>query len=133
MTIARDILDRRRAVVDQLDADDADRRLEAMAPGSMPAHMRKRHGEADRPVAAHAEIADIVEEDDAGRAGRVVRLAQQRADQRVVAARLVDGEAADMIELARRSGAPLGERPAPERRPAVDDHAASARPRCGSR
>ncbi len=63
--IALDIFDRRRAVVDQFYADHADRRLEAMASGLEPAHMRERHGETDRAVAAHADIADIVEVDDA--------------------------------------------------------------------
>ena len=67
-TITLDILDRRRAAVDQLHADHPDRGLEAMASGLEPAHMRKRHGETDRPVAAHADSADIVEVDDARRA-----------------------------------------------------------------
>src|ERR1700722_12402889 len=66
-TVALNILDRRRAIVDQFHADHADRGLEAMASGLEPAHMRKRHGKADRAVAAHADISDIVEEDDAGR------------------------------------------------------------------
>ena len=65
-TIALDILDRRRAAVDELHADRSDRRLEAMAPRLEPAHIAQGHGKADRAVAAHAEISDIVEEDDAG-------------------------------------------------------------------
>ncbi len=52
-----------------------------------------------------------------------MRLAEERADQRVVAARLVDGEAADMIELGGEAAQPLSKRPVAERRPAVDDHA----------
>src|SRR5579863_802637 len=67
-SMALDILDDGRLVIDKLDADDSDRRLEAMAPSPEAPHMGERDGEADRPVAAHAEIADIVEEDDARRA-----------------------------------------------------------------
>src|SRR5579863_4272142 len=66
--ITLDILDNGCRIVDQFDADDSDRRLEAMAPSPEAPHMGERDGEADRPVAAHAEIADIVEEDDARRA-----------------------------------------------------------------
>ena len=91
-----------------------------MAPGLEPAHMRERHRKADRAVAAHAEIADIVEEDHAGGAGLIVRLAQKRADQRIVAARLVDGEAAVVVEVVERSARafrPAGLRPAAARHP----------------
>ena len=59
-----------------------------------PAQMCQRDGHADRAVAAHAEVADVVEEDHARRAGRVARLAEQGADQHVGPARLVhDGRA----------------------------------------
>jgi hypothetical protein len=51
-----------------------------------------------------------------------VRLAEKRPDDRIVPARLVDGEAADMIELAREAGAPLCKRAVAERGPPVDDH-----------
>ncbi len=74
-------------------------------------------------MAAHADVSDIVEEDDAGRAGAVARLAQQRPNDRVVSVRLVDGEAAEMIELAGEAGKPLGERAVAKRRAAIDDHA----------
>ena len=37
-------------------------------------------------------------------------LAQERADDRIVPVRLVDGEAAEMIELAGEAAKPLGER-----------------------
>ena len=84
--------------------------------------MRQRHSETDRPVAAHADGADIVEVDDARRAGLVVRLAEKRPDNRVVTVRLVDGEAADMIELAGEAGAALSERSVAEIGSPVDDH-----------
>ena len=55
--------------------------------------------EADGSVAAHIEEADVVKEDDAGLARRVVRFAEQRADNGVVTARLVDHGGADVIEV----------------------------------
>ena len=51
-----------------------------------------------------------------------MRLAEKRSDDRVMSARLVDGEAADMIELAGEAGAALSERSVTKRRSAVDDH-----------
>ena len=45
-------------------------------------------------MAAHAEPADIVEEDDAGSTGRIDGLTQEPAHQRIEAARLIDREAA---------------------------------------
>ena len=51
-----------------------------------------------------------------------MRLAEKRPDDRVMPARLVDGEASDMIELAGEAGAALSERAVAERRAAVDDH-----------
>ncbi len=121
MPEALDVVDGRIISVDQFDADDPDRRLEAMAAGADAAEMRQRHRGADRPMAAHAEKADVVEEDQPGGASRILRLAQQRADQRVEAARLVDDESPDMIEFLGEALAPLGERAAAERRPAFDD------------
>ena len=117
--------------IEEIHADDSDRRFDPMAPGLDPAHMRKRHGEANRPVAAHAEVSDIVEENDAGRARRVMRFAKERADERVVAARLVDGGAAEMIELAGEASEPFGKRTFAQRRPAIDDDASGLALRMG--
>ncbi len=74
-------------------------------------------------MAAHADDADIVEEDDTSRTSRIDRLAEEPADQRIVAARLVHAEAAHMVELRREAGPPLGQGPAAEVGPALDDDA----------
>jgi hypothetical protein len=50
-------------------------------------------------VAAHAEVADVVEEDDAGCAGWVGGRAEQRADEDVGAAGLVDQGGAEMVVM----------------------------------
>ena len=99
--------------IEEIDADDSDRRFDPMAPRLEPADMRQRHGEANRPVAAHSEVSDIVEENHGGGARRVIRLAEERADERVVAARLVDGGAAEMIELAGEGVSRSASGPAP--------------------
>ena len=70
--------------------DGADRRLDAVGARADAAHVGERDDQPDGAVAAHPERADVVEEDDARGAGRVVRLAQQRADEHVRPARLVD-------------------------------------------
>jgi len=121
MPIALDILDGRFISAGQFDRDDSDRRLEAMGAKADTAEVGKRHRRADRGVAAHAKIADIVEEYQAGGAARVFRFAQQRAHKRVIAARLVDGKTPDMVERLGEKLAPLGKRAVAERRPALDD------------
>jgi hypothetical protein len=51
-----------------------------------------------------------------------VRLAEKRPDDRVMSARLVDGEAADMIELAGETGAALSQGTIAKRRSPIHDH-----------
>ncbi len=69
---------------------------------------------------AHAESADVVEEDHAGGATRVARLTQQRADDHIAAARLIHHRAAQPIVLLAQLRQLLGDCAA-ERRPAADD------------
>ena len=69
-----------------------------MSAGTDSAKMRQRHADTDRAVAAHADRADIVEENHARRAGRIARLAQQCADEHVRSARLADDGRAEFIE-----------------------------------
>jgi hypothetical protein len=60
--------------------------------------------EADGAVATHAEVADVIEEDDAGGAGGVDGCAEQGADEDVGAAGLVDdGGAEPIVRFAKRS------------------------------
>src|SRR5580704_10344881 len=121
MAMALDVFEGRIVLLAQFDANDADRRFEPMRAEADAAEMRERHGGADRGVTAHPEIAGVVEEDEAGGAGRVDRLAEKRADQRVVASRLEDREAPDIIELLGEAPEPLGQRAAAQRRAAFND------------
>ena len=51
-----------------------------------------------------------------------MRLAEKRPDDRVMSARLVDGEAAEMIEFGLEAGAASGKRAVAKRRSPIDDH-----------
>src|SRR5262249_45656219 len=74
VTIARDVLHRHPARPLVLEADHTHGRIEPVRAGLNSAEGGQRHGNADRPVAAHAEHADVVEEDDAGDAPGFVGL-----------------------------------------------------------
>ena len=75
------------------------------------AEVSERDGDADRAVAAHAEIADVVEEDDPDDAGRVGRFAEHRADHHVRAAGLVHHGRAEAVVPVAKDRQPLGHRP----------------------
>ena len=60
--------------------DDANRGFYAMDAGADFAEMRERGDEPDGAVAAHAEISDVVEEDDARGAASVDWFAEEGAD-----------------------------------------------------
>ena len=47
------------------------------------AEVSERDGQSHGAVTAHAEVTNVVEENDAGRAGRVGALAEQSSDERV--------------------------------------------------
>ena len=94
----------------KLRGDDADRRLDAVRAALDLAEVFERGDDADQAVAAHVEIAGVVEEDDALLAGRVGRLDQQRADHRVGAARLTDHAGAEAVEILAQPFAPLDQR-----------------------
>ena len=106
----------------------------ACVPAPIRPRCAERDGHADRAVPAHAEVADVVEEDDARAQSAHRRLAQQRPDQHVGAARLVDDGAAEASRCSSREPlAPLGQtcrRPGPARR---RSRRASARRRCANR
>ena len=92
-------------------------------PGADPAQVGQRHGDADRAVAAHAEVADVVEEDDAGGGGRIDRLEDQGADHHVRAARLVDDGRAERVVTVAEDREAIGHRAVAELGPARDHHA----------
>ena len=92
------------------DGDGPDRGLEPMRARADPPEVGQGHRHADRPVAAHAEVADVVEEDDAGRGGRIDRLEDQGADHHVRAARLVDDRRPERVVPVAEHGEAIGHR-----------------------
>ena len=98
-------------------------RVDAVLAGLDAAQMRERDHQADGAVPAHADRADVVEEDDAGGARLVRRLDEQRPHDHVRAARLVDARGTVAVELPGEALAPCGEAAAAEVGHAVDHHA----------
>ena len=81
------------------DGDKADAGFDAEFSRLDASQVGQGHGQADGPVAAHAQVADVVEENDAGDAGGVLRFDQDRADHDIGAARFVDDGGAELIVL----------------------------------
>jgi hypothetical protein len=94
-----------------------------MVSGKNPAEVRKRGDDADRAMSAHAEVSDIVKEDDSGGACLVQGLAQERADDNVGAPRLVDHGGAEIIVVAAEALAALGKRAVAEVGPSLQNEA----------
>ena len=123
MQSRRHVLDRHGAVGRQLGAHGAHWRVVARDARPNAPEVLERAHDADEPVAAHAEVRAVVEEDDARRGVGRDRRREQRADDRVVAARLAHDGAPQMIVVRAQVIAPLGHRRAAGLRPAVDDDA----------
>src|SRR5215470_2465259 len=110
---------------------DADVSLDAHDARADLAEMRQRCNEPDRAVPAHADVADVVEEDDAEVTGAVRRTAQQRPDDGVGAPRLVNDRRAPTIVLVAKHGKPLLKRPVAEVGPTLEDEARRLASRVG--
>ncbi len=98
----------------------------------MPSQMGERHHEPDNRVAAHAEHADVVKEDDACDTARLVRFAEERADEYIGAARFVDDGGAEGVESLAKDPGPIGERTGVKTGTAVNDHRVGSPPVCES-
>ena len=118
--VAGDIAQGHTAVGVQARVDVAYRGLQAdTGAAADAAQVFHRGQQAHGAVAAHSQVADVIEEDYAGVVGRAGRLAQQRAHHGVVAARLIDHGGAEPCQTGRESapGArPSGHCPDPDRR-----------------
>src|SRR5262245_8679262 len=120
---ARHVLHRDSPIRAQRGGDDAHRRVQAMLARLDASQVRERHHEADGAVAAHADHANVVEEDDARSAALLERRHEKRADDHVGAARLVDASGAVTVELARQALAARSQAAAAEVREPVDHDA----------
>ncbi len=110
MAVGRHVVDRDAGVGMQLNAHNANRRIDAVPAHGEAAEESERGDHADHAVAAHAQVADIVKEDDCRAALGIVRRAQQRAHHHVRTARLAHSRRADMVEIAPHAFAPLQQR-----------------------
>jgi hypothetical protein len=97
--IALDVLDGDSVSILHRDLHHAYGCLDAMLANGDLAEVEESDGDAHHSVAAHAEVADVVEEDDAGGASFIVRLEQYRPDHYFRAARLVNQGGAHPVVL----------------------------------
>ena len=130
--IAGDVFQRHRVPSVVIERNAAHGRFEQVPARGDPSQVAQRDGDADRSVAAHAEIADVVEEDHAGDAGRILGRAQQRTDQHVGAARLADDRPPEVVVDGSKSLAPLGQGPRTKVGPAAVTTRVGSPPVCES-
>jgi len=110
------------AIFVQRGGDDADGGFNFVIAGFDFPQMRQRDDQADGAMAAHAEAADVIEENHAGGAGFVRRLDQQRADHHIRAARFVDHRGAETVVLRAECLQLIGDASGAKGRPAGNDH-----------
>ncbi len=103
--------------------DDADGCFNAVIAGLDFAHMSECGHESDQSVAAHAQIADVVKEDDARGAARISRGAKQSADHHIGPARLVDNGGAEGVEVSTKAVSSLSQAAGAQIGTARDHHA----------
>ena len=101
------ICDRYQTVFVEFGVNRAGRCLDPMSSRGDSAHIFQRFDKADRAVATHAEIADIVEKYHAGRGCRIHGVTQKCADDRIVPSRLADDRGAQFIVIASEDPKPF--------------------------
>jgi len=93
--------------------------------------MSQRDNQSDRAVSAHAEVADIIEEDHAGRTGSIDWFTEQRTDHNVGAARFVDNCGTKFIVLTAEALKAIGQGAGSEVRTSTDHQAGRFSARVG--
>ncbi len=107
---AWDVVHRDASVIMQVGGDVSDWRLQLVHAWSDPAQVGEGSHYADGSVAAHAEIADVVEEDDGCGCVRCDGFEQQRADYDLGAAGFADYAGAEAVEVRSEAVEPLLQR-----------------------
>ena len=110
------------AVLRQANIDDTHRCFETMRAELQAPEPGERRHQTDRTMTAHAEIADIIEKNHGRGAIGLRRRLQQRADQHLRTARLVDHRRAEMVVVALQLPNSVGHAPV-QLRPALQHHA----------
>lgn len=129
--VAYDILDAHPAIGVEGRADNPDGRVYSMRSGPKLSLVGQRRDEANRPVAAHPQVADIVEENHATDAARRMRLHNKPPHNHLRAARLVDRGAAKVVKVALKEGNTLRERATAQVGAAGDNQACGLAARVG--
>src|SRR6185295_20386649 len=102
--------------------DDADRRLDTMFTGTNAVQMGQRRNHADRAMSTHAQIPSAIEKNEARYARRINWRAQQCADERIRATRVIHHRAAKVVVIIFEPLATIYERIVAEVWPTADDH-----------
>src|SRR5262249_3164071 len=123
MAVTRHIADGHLARIMEPTGHHADRRFDAMLSWPEPSQVGQRVDQADGAVPAHAEIADVVEEDDAGGARSHRWQAEQSADENIRAARFGDHGGTKGVVLGSEHVEPGSHGSWSELRPTIDPDA----------
>ena len=121
--IARNVVHGDFAVRVQNGAHGSDGSLDAVLAGLDAIQKGEGRDEADGAVTTHAEVSNIIKEDDAGGAGGINGIAEQRADDYVGASRLVHDCGTKIIVLAAKTLEALGKRAGAEIGASTDNDA----------
>src|ERR1043165_2777028 len=121
MPVARHVGDLDFAVVVKVRNHDADGRLDAMCAGFNAVEVGQRSDHADRPVAAHPEIRDVVEKQHTGYTRVVKRRTKERTDKRIRTAWLIDHRGTEIVVFGAETFEAFGKRTVAEVRPAAND------------
>src|SRR5687768_10027263 len=100
MPECRDVLDGHFAIRRKVGIHGSHRRIDANDTRSNGAEKLERAHDADQPVATHAKVSDVVEEDDARGCARRYRWRHQRSDDSVVTTRLTNDSTAKHVVAA---------------------------------
>ena len=95
------------------------------------ASVPQRDGHADRPMAAHSQIAHVVEEDQSGSTIQIRRFAQERADDHVRSAGFADHGLTESVVILAKPIAFLSDWPASKIGKAGNDETRRLAPRVG--
>jgi hypothetical protein len=103
--------------------DDANRCLDAMLARTNAAHVSESRDQPNGSVTAHAQITDVVEENDAGDTGGIGWFEKRCADNNIGATRFVYDSGAEGVVLIAENVKSIGHRPTAKVGSAADDNA----------
>src|SRR5206468_3480380 len=108
--MARDVVDRDLSILVQNRRHHSYRRFNPVLPMLNAVHVCECSDEADGPMSAHPQVADVIEEEDASRTAGIHRLTEQGSDDYVRASGLIHHGRSKTIMLLPESLKPGGKR-----------------------